>query len=137
MRCHVLIGSCTNCLKVNHVLSFPLSSSFSSSSSFSCSISSSSFPLLFLFLHLTFPLYSGSFGKGHDSKNPDSSDPAQIILLTVAINYVEEVEAAFDDIAKGNKNGLEEYKQKQVRQLRVPTQTITLTLTLTLPRLDS
>lgn len=45
-------------------------------------------------------LPEGSFGPGHDSKISDSSDPAQIILLTVAINYVEEVEQAFKDMVE-------------------------------------
>ena len=40
----------------------------------------------------------GSFGYGYDSKVADSSDPAQIILLTLAIYYVEEVEQAFRDM---------------------------------------
>ena len=40
----------------------------------------------------------GSFGHGYDSKVADSSDPAQIILLTLAIYYVEEVEQAFRDM---------------------------------------
>jgi len=60
----------------------------------------------------------GSFGYGYESKVQDSSDPAQIILFTVAVNYVEEVEQAFVDIAKGNPNALKEYKAKQVDQLK-------------------
>jgi hypothetical protein len=42
----------------------------------------------------------GSFGYGYDSKVADSSDPAQIILLTLAIYYVEEVEQAFRDMVR-------------------------------------
>ena len=55
--------------------------------------------------------------KNDSDPNSDASDPAQIILLTVAINYVEEVETAFRDIAKGNARALWEYKEKQVAQL--------------------
>jgi dynein heavy chain len=38
----------------------------------------------------------------------DASDPAQIILLTLAIYYVQEVEEAFEDIRKGNKLAMQQ-----------------------------
>jgi dynein heavy chain len=60
------------------------------------------------------------------SRHPgvDSSDPAQIMLLVVAIYYVQEVENVFKDFAKGGQNAMKEYQQKQVGQLK---QLITLT----------
>jgi dynein heavy chain len=53
------------------------------------------------------------------SRHPgeDSSDPAQIILLVVAIYYVQEVEQTFKDMASGNQGAMKDYKQKQVGQL--------------------
>lgn len=48
----------------------------------------------------------------------DASDPAQIILLTMAIYYVEEVEQSFRDMQGGNPKGLKEYSEKQVEQLK-------------------
>eukprot|EP01033_Poteriospumella_lacustris_P002495 gene2501-1816_t len=48
----------------------------------------------------------------------DASDPAQIILLTLAIYYVEEVEQSFRDIQGGNPKALKEYSEKQVEQLK-------------------
>jgi len=53
-------------------------------------------------------------------KKPDNtpSDPAQIILLTLAINYVEEVEQVFRDFSGGNQNAMREYSGKQVEQLK-------------------
>ena len=57
----------------------------------------------------------------HKKPNPnpkdDASDPAQIILLTLAINYVEEVEQTFRELQSGSANALLEYKAKQVEQL--------------------
>eukprot|EP00904_Undaria_pinnatifida_P003126 jgi/Undpi1/12814/HiC_scaffold_7.g02481.m1 len=53
-------------------------------------------------------------------KNPTSgrpSDPAQIILLTLAINYVTEVEAAFIEGQKGKQNALTHYNKTQIDQL--------------------
>ncbi|CAB1113053.1 unnamed protein product [Ectocarpus sp. CCAP 1310/34] len=53
-------------------------------------------------------------------KNPSSgrpSDPAQIILLTLAINYVSEVEAAFIEGQKGKQNALTHYNKQQIDQL--------------------
>ncbi len=46
----------------------------------------------------------------------DASDPAQIILITLAINYVEEVEQAFRDFHSDapNAHAMIEYKDKQV-----------------------
>jgi dynein heavy chain len=55
-----------------------------------------------------------------ESRRPgvDCSDPSQIILLSVAIFYVQEVEEVFDTFAKGgNANAMKEYKEKQVGQL--------------------
>jgi dynein heavy chain len=51
----------------------------------------------------------------------ESSDPAQIILLTLAVYYVAEVEQAFQDISDPNKpnpEALKEYSLKQVDQLK-------------------
>jgi len=48
----------------------------------------------------------------------DSSDPAQIILITMAVFYVEEVEQALRDMGKGNRNAMVEYSEKQVGQLK-------------------
>lgn len=55
--------------------------------------------------------------KPDPNPSEDSSDPAQIILLTLAINYVEEVEQAFRDMKASNPNALLDYKEKQVDQL--------------------
>ena len=44
-------------------------------------------------------------------------DPAQTTLLVLAINYVEEVERIFDDIANGNRNAMISYSEKQKVQL--------------------
>lgn len=63
-------------------------------------------------------LPDGTFGYGYESKVQDSSDPAQIILITVAVNYVEEVEQAFRDMHSGNAKAMLEYKDKQVDQLK-------------------
>ena len=49
----------------------------------------------------------------------EPSDPAQIILLTLAIYYVEEVEQVFRKFAAGgNPNAMREYSEKQVEQLK-------------------
>eukprot|EP01041_Mallomonas_annulata_P001785 gene1785-3464_t len=48
----------------------------------------------------------------------EPSDPAQIILLTLAINYVEEVEQVFRDFEKGKMNAMKEYSDKQIVQLK-------------------
>lgn len=45
------------------------------------------------------------------------ADPAQIILLTLACNYVQEVEDTFRCIAAGQPGGLAEYNKKQIDQL--------------------
>ncbi|CAM9266952.1 unnamed protein product [Chrysoparadoxa australica] len=53
-------------------------------------------------------------------KNPatgQGSDPAQIILLTLAINYVQEVEQTFGKMEKGDPKALETYNKKQMDQL--------------------
>jgi dynein heavy chain len=55
--------------------------------------------------------------KEGDNPNEDSSDPAQIILLSLAIFYVEEVETAFREIAS-NPNSMRDYSQMQVGQLK-------------------
>jgi len=57
--------------------------------------------------------------KPNPNPNQDSSDPAQIILLTLAINYVHEVEVVFKNFtgANPNPNGMIDYKAKQVEQL--------------------
>jgi len=48
----------------------------------------------------------------------DASDPAQIILLSLAVYYVQEVEQVFAAYAKGDTSNLmEQYKEKQVGQL--------------------
>lgn len=54
------------------------------------------------------------------SKDVDSGrphDPAQTTLLVLAINYVREVEEAFEEISHGNSGALSEYSKKQVSQL--------------------
>ena len=54
----------------------------------------------------------------YNLQNEDASDPAQIILLTLAIFYVEEVEQVFRDFANKNKpnpNAMKEYSAKQGR----------------------
>lgn len=56
--------------------------------------------------------------KPEPNPKQDSSDPAQIILLSLAIFYVQEVEDAFKDImTASNANSMKEYKIKQVEQL--------------------
>ena len=55
--------------------------------------------------------------KPEPNPKEDSSDPAQIILLTLAINYVEEVDTAFRDI-KTNPKAMKEYSLMQVQQLK-------------------
>lgn len=55
---------------------------------------------------------------GAENVNEDSSDPAQIILLSLAIYYVQEVEEAFEDIRKGNPKAMVQYSAKQVDQLK-------------------
>lgn len=59
--------------------------------------------------------------KPAPNPNENSSDPAQIILLTLAINYVEEVEQVFRDMKASpkaaNANPMIAYKEKQVQQL--------------------
>lgn len=57
--------------------------------------------------------------KPEPNPKEDASDPAQIILLTLAINYVEEVEQAFRDMKeKPNPKAMKEYSSKQVEQLK-------------------
>ncbi len=53
--------------------------------------------------------------KDADSGRP--LDPAQTTLLVLAINYVNEVEQVFDDIKNGEKDAMQLYSEKQVRQL--------------------
>lgn len=58
-----------------------------------------------------------------DSPNPQeyASDPAQIILLTLAIHYVQEVETVFKDYADDrmpNENYMRQYSERQVDQLK-------------------
>ena len=52
------------------------------------------------------------------SSEAESSDPAQIILLTLAIYYVQEVEEAFEGIRMGNSKAIRQYSEKQVDQLK-------------------
>jgi len=49
----------------------------------------------------------------------DASDPAQIILITLAVYYVQEVEEVFRGFAKPDNNGqgMKDYMKKQVGQL--------------------
>jgi dynein heavy chain len=57
--------------------------------------------------------------KPEPNPKEDASDPAQIILLTLAINYVEEVEEAFREMSKTpNPSAMKEYSAKQVDQLK-------------------
>ena len=59
--------------------------------------------------------------KPEPNPKEDSSDPAQIILLTLAINYVEEVEQAFRSIthpSNPNPNALKLQLDRQVEQLK-------------------
>lgn len=59
--------------------------------------------------------------KPSPNSQENSSDPAQIVLLTLAINYVEEVEQAFrsmNDTASPNPNAMKEYSEKQIDQLK-------------------
>ncbi|KAH8043931.1 hypothetical protein JL722_14954 [Aureococcus anophagefferens] len=53
--------------------------------------------------------------KDEDGARP--ADPAQIILLTLAINYVQEVEESFEKIEAGNEAALAEYNVLQIDQL--------------------
>jgi dynein heavy chain len=53
-----------------------------------------------------------------DQKEGSCSDPSAIMLLTLAVNYVEEVEQAFFDITKGKKEAMKEYSDMQVGQLK-------------------
>jgi dynein heavy chain, axonemal len=51
----------------------------------------------------------------------DASDPAQIILLTLAVNYVQEVENVFKDYSepsKAGQNHMRTYSELQVEQLK-------------------
>jgi dynein heavy chain len=50
-------------------------------------------------------------------KSDRPEDAAQIILLSLAINYVQEVEESFRDIGNGNPKAMEEYSKKQIDQL--------------------
>lgn len=52
-----------------------------------------------------------------DESGKRPADPAQIILLTLACNYVQEVEDTFKSIAAGEPGGLTKYNQKQIDQL--------------------
>lgn len=52
-----------------------------------------------------------------DKKTGRPSDPAQIILLTLAVNYVGEVEQAFGKIAKGSPKALLDQYERQIEQL--------------------
>jgi len=52
-----------------------------------------------------------------DKKTGRPSDPAQIILLTVAVNYVAEVEDALNSISKGSPNALQTQYERQIEQL--------------------
>jgi dynein heavy chain len=56
--------------------------------------------------------------KPEPNPKEDASDPAQIILITLAVFYVEEVEEAFRAIGKGNAKAMEEYSLMQVDQLK-------------------
>lgn len=58
--------------------------------------------------------------KPEPNPKQDASDPAQIILLTLAIYYVEEVEQAFRKMNGPNANskGMVEYSAMQVDQLK-------------------
>jgi len=57
--------------------------------------------------------------KPEPNPKQDASDPAQIILLTLAIYYVEEVETVFRDFnsASPDPKAMIKYKDKQVKQL--------------------
>ena len=56
--------------------------------------------------------------KPDPNPNQDSSDPAQIILLTLAVFYVEEVEVVLRGMQSGGSSQLMvDYSQKQVAQL--------------------
>ena len=59
--------------------------------------------------------------KPEPNPKEDASDPAQIILITLAVYYVEEVEEAFRAMvnpSKPNKEAMKEYSLKQVDQLK-------------------
>jgi dynein heavy chain len=53
----------------------------------------------------------------NNEETGDPADPAQIILLAVAVNYVAEVEDAYLEVGGGNANALVEYNAKQQDQL--------------------
>jgi dynein heavy chain len=46
------------------------------------------------------------------------TDSAQVNLFVSAVNYVQEVEQAFRDIAEGDKDAMPTYNQKQIGQLK-------------------
>lgn len=52
--------------------------------------------------------------RDHDGS---AIDPAQISILVGAVNYVAEVEVAFDRLAAGERNAMKEYNELQVKQL--------------------
>lgn len=54
----------------------------------------------------------------HVCAQEDASDPAQIILITLAVYYVEEVEEAFRGMKSNQPNAMKEYSEKQVDQLK-------------------
>jgi len=58
--------------------------------------------------------------KPAPNPNEDASDPAQIILLSLAIFYVKEVEQVFTDFAekKDAQNAMKDYSMMQVDQLK-------------------
>jgi dynein heavy chain, axonemal len=59
--------------------------------------------------------------KPDPNPKEDASDPAQIILITLAVYYVEEVEQAFRDMNREgnpNKDAMKDYSLMQVDQLK-------------------
>ena len=56
--------------------------------------------------------------KPDPNPKEDASDPAQIILITLAVYYVEEVEQAFRDMEKNKPNAMKDYSLMQVDQLK-------------------
>jgi len=56
--------------------------------------------------------------KPERNDKSEPSDPAQIILLVLAIYYVQEVEEAFAKLADGEVNAMKEYNQKQITQIK-------------------
>jgi dynein heavy chain len=56
--------------------------------------------------------------KPAPNPSDDSSDPAQIILITLAVYYVKEVETAFEDMGRGKKDAMKKYSEMQVGQLK-------------------